>query len=223
MKKIVTALFAATLLIEGGIHALASDHFGELNLKAGCTLNVKGDVNSELDGERSSFDLNLLDLFDHVFSFAVEYLIPCSHFFQDENLFKFGLGLSYLPSLKSKLNHHLNFSCLPIYFTLQANPFMHSQDELLHRIFIKGNIGYSLNLSDDRSLIGEGKDVSHQHQGGIYYGLSAGYEFPVGIIIDLAYCVYKFGSHTSDTKNSKLDLDYTVKVVALNVGYKFKV
>jgi hypothetical protein len=29
--------------------------------------------------------------------------------------------------------------------------------------------------------------------GGIYYGLSARYEFPVGIIIDLAYCVYKFG------------------------------
>ncbi|MDR2399574.1 MAG: hypothetical protein LBD61_04010 [Endomicrobium sp.] len=102
MKKIVITLFAASLLIYiVEWHALASDHFGELNLKGGLILNGKGDVTIEARNRTKYSDTISSDL-DHGFSFALEYLIPCSHFFQDENLFKFGLGLGYLPSLKTK-------------------------------------------------------------------------------------------------------------------------
>jgi hypothetical protein len=57
--------------------------------------------------------------------------------------------------------------------------------------------------------------------------LSAGYEFPVGIIIDLAYCVYNFGSErkysTSNIGDFDMNLGYTSQFVALTAGYKFKI
>jgi hypothetical protein len=244
VKKIVIALFAASLLIcIGKGHALASDHFGELNLKGGLILNGKGDVTFEMRNRTKDSKFTMSSDLDHGFSFALEYLIPCSHFFQDENLFKFGLGLGYLPSLKIKefkdAPNDFRLSCLPIYFTLQVNPFP-SQHELLHRIFIKGNIGYSLNLSNDQILsdgiINKNKGIikllniaqisKRSNVGGIYYGLSAGYEFPVGIIIDLAYCVYNFGSeckYSSNIGDFDMNLGYTSQFVALTAGYKFKI
>jgi hypothetical protein len=246
MKKLMAALFTASLLIGSEGHALASEHFGELNLKAGCALNGKGDLNFEIitnahsDYEgKSSISMDL----DPVFSLTGEYLVPCSHFFQDKNVFKFGVGLSYLPSLNLKelnLPNDCRFSCLPIYFTLQANPFAH---KLLRRIFIKGNIGYSLNLSNEQSVLDKlirkasaFGQISKKHTGGSYYGLSAGYEFPAGIIIDVTYCVCKFDSEYTSTLLSSPDpaklpsnasitmkTGYTVRLVALNVGYKFKI
>jgi hypothetical protein len=247
MKKIVTALFAVSLLIGMGGHALASDHFGELNLKAGCIINGKGDGDGSLkivnndNGRRMSTTMSMSEELEHNFSFAVEYLILSSHFFRDKNLFKFGLGLSYLPSLnikKFEAPAGFRLSCLPIYFTLQVNPFMCSQDKVSHGVFIKGNIGYSLNLSNDQPLLDNfitsvlSKHIdptSKKYQGGSYYGLSAGYEFPVGIIIDLAYCVHKFSSEYTYVVYNPVNatctckLDYTAKVIALNVGYKFKI
>ncbi|MDR2398876.1 MAG: hypothetical protein LBD61_00290 [Endomicrobium sp.] len=82
MKKIVAALFAASLLIVGGrVYALASDHFGELNLKGGVIIKGASDfkLKYRIDNEQSGGIIST-DL-DHGFSFALEYLIPCSHFF----------------------------------------------------------------------------------------------------------------------------------------------
>jgi hypothetical protein len=196
MKKLMAALFTASLLIGSEGHALASEHFGELNLKAGLQLNGKGDLSFEIitnphsDYEgKGSISMD----FDPGFALTGEYLIPCSHFPRGKNLFKFGLGISYLPSLKtkSKFLGDWNISCLPIYFTLQANPFAH---KLLHRIFIKGNIGYSLKLSNNKSAVDNSgvEDIfnfysdpkSMMYPGRIYYELSTGYEFPFGITID---------------------------------------
>ncbi|MDR2398875.1 MAG: hypothetical protein LBD61_00285 [Endomicrobium sp.] len=52
--------------------------------------------------------------------------------------------------------------------------------------------------------------------------MSAGYEFPVGIIIEWAVGVYKFGSEYN-TPAMDTKMDATLFFIALNVGYKFKI
>jgi hypothetical protein len=234
-EKIVAALFAASLLIGGGreLYALASDHSGELNLKGGMILNGKGSNIILKTKDSSSESKSSIDDFENGQYFVLEYLIPCSHFFQDQDkdLFKFGLGLGYLFHITpKKLDIPINWfiACSHIYFTLQVNPFP-SQYELLHRLFIKGNIGYSFNVSSDKSILKPYVDtILKKPTGGIYYGLSAGYEFPVGIIIDLAYCVCKFGSEYKcsihdNGKKVDMEIDYTAQVITLTIGYKFKI
>jgi hypothetical protein len=64
-------------------------------------------------------------------------------------------------------------------------------------------------------------DASKDSTGGIYYGIGAGYEFPIGLIAGLSYDTY-----VSQTKYSEagewLKMDYTYHIITLNVGYKIK-
>jgi hypothetical protein len=73
--------------------ALASDNFGELNVKAGVNLSTK--FESKGDGPLST---NLKPCV----SFAGEYLIPAEHLVSSLDFLKFGVGLKYLLPTETK-------------------------------------------------------------------------------------------------------------------------
>jgi hypothetical protein len=145
-----------------------------------------------------------------------EYLIPFKYFYKHSSL-KFGVGLSYVfPKyydfgddgfLVSDSNLVFSYEYIPIYFTVQA-PLKD-----LGGLFVKSNIGYNA-FFVVRSLDSSELDSK---KAGIYYGLSLGYEFPKGFIVDVEYNVYK-GEIKSGIK-----MDSMYSNITCNVGYKFKI
>jgi hypothetical protein len=232
MKRILVALLLAVSLLIGQGAALAADHFGELNVKAGLNLTDTMKIGADVVSVRTKLDPCI--------SLGGEYLIPAEHFSSSLDFFKFGVGLKCLFPTKPKVRGgETEFSYLPIYFTLQANPFVKSDKECLKGIFVKGDIGYNAYFSSccpkSRSEMGvfsrSGSQETLEDDGGLYYAFGAGYEFPFGLVVDITYGTYK-----SSTKATATDVisgvlqpyrilrcDYTYSCVGLNIGYKFKI
>jgi hypothetical protein len=83
-------LVLAGLLVSGAMSvALASDNFGELNIKAGLNLSTK------FKGELNNGEPSIANLKPGV-SFAGEYLILAEHLVSSLDFLKFGVGLKYL-------------------------------------------------------------------------------------------------------------------------------
>ncbi|MDR2427534.1 MAG: hypothetical protein LBD19_01110 [Endomicrobium sp.] len=207
--------------------ALASDNFGELNVKAG--VNLCTDLNLKLNGTKSE---------DGEFgskpcaSFAGEFLVPAEHLVSSLDFLKFGVGLKYLTSAKIIPNAGFTFkgqsqklSYLPIYFTLQINPFVRSNEESLKGLFVKGDIGYNAYFSSNLKKVYNYDEVelSVKDKGGLYYAFGAGYEFPFGVVFDITYGVYKSSFEWNSNNSKSYKFKVTNSCVGLNVGYKFKI
>jgi hypothetical protein len=194
----------------GGV-VLASDNFCELNVKAGLNLNTEMKSKKEKSDEKIK----------PCPSVNVEYLINARCFSPNLDFLKGGLGLSYLlpTELDVKNPGDSKFSYLPIYFTLQFNPLVRVGDERFKGIFVKGNIGYNAYFSSGiKNTIPAEHNVDVKEEGGLYYSMGAGYEFPFGAIVELTYSEYD----SSIKINDKSD-DITYSCVGLNIGYKFKI
>ncbi|MDR1434294.1 hypothetical protein [Candidatus Endomicrobiellum devescovinae] len=143
---------------------------------------------------------------------------------------KFGVGLKYLLPTQAKTDLLKNndgksakFSYLPIYFTLQINPFVKSNEEYLKGLFVKGDIGYNAYFSSNfKELFNDQGFSSTKDKGGLYYAFGAGYEFPFGLVFDITYGIYK-SSFEASSRDGKVKNDFTYSCVGLNVGYKFKI
>jgi hypothetical protein len=206
MKRFKAVYLVLVGLLVGGAmsSALASDNFGELNVKAG--LNLTTVMKAKYGGEASTAKLKPCP------SLNVEYLLTLGCFSQSLDFLKCGLGLGYLvPTKIDKAASNTKISYFPIYFTLQFNPLTRANDEYLKGIFVKGNIGYNAYFSSD---LKNAKDT-----GGLYYAIGAGYEFPFGALIELMYSEYDSSSKFDDGSKT----NFTYSCVGLNVGYKFKI
>ena len=134
------------------------------------------------------------------------------------DIIKVGGGLQYLieREVADASGESPKFSYLPIYLTVQVNPISTAKE-----IFLKGNIGYSL-LFTDSVVMGYGPGVDRDEKGGLYYGISAGYEFPFGLVASVSYDVYS--SETKYSIGGNYDkFEYTYSIIGLNAGYKFKI
>ena len=130
MKRIKTVLLILVGLLVGGAMsvALASDNFGELNIKAGLNLTSMKRLDflreQIIDAEKLNPSVSLCG----------EYLISGERLVSNLNFLKIGLGLKYLFPSKFKIKNtsipDFKLSFLPIYFTLQANPFIKSNNEV---------------------------------------------------------------------------------------------
>jgi hypothetical protein len=214
---LLSALFA---------NCIACDNWGEFNVKAGLQFAGKIKIEYKIpDPDEKDEALNL----NTGFIVSGEFLIPCEYFSESVENFKFGMGVSYLFPRDYKRNANVSISYLPVYFTLQVNPFIGTQNKVFYGIFLKGNVGHNF-LFDfkDKGLYNNSK---LDKTGGLHYAFSTGYEFPFGLIIDLSYNVYKSSieiSHYDDAtlpgdRNYFANDDLIYRNVTFNIGYKFKV
>jgi hypothetical protein len=228
MKRITSVLFAVSMLVVGSNDVALSqyysfdDNFGELNVKVGSQFLGKMDVNYKNAGPD---DKNGTRDSDIGFIVTGEFLIPFRHFLDDMNSLQFGAGLSYsFPRRINTASSTYSYSYLPVYFTLQVNPFINSFEEYLNGIFVKVNIGYNV-LSDFK--MEDSTNYKFDNTRGIYYGFFAGYEFQFGLIFDLGYNVYKSESEfydvVGDVTGTKKSMNLTCTNVTFSVGYKFKI
>ena len=198
MKKLVFALVTA-IFISGAAFA-ASGSNGEINVKAG--LYPFGGFTLE-DEVMPNVYMNQKVVLEVSFSFAAEYLYPLN------DIFKVGVGLEYslgmVPKNKTTSLGDWKYTALPIYATVQTNPFIEKE------IFIKGNIGYvaspNVENAPDDAL-----------DGGLYWAVAAGYEFPIGLIVELSYSV----QNAKTDYFTGIDSLYFTRC-GINVGYKFKI
>lgn len=126
----VTSLILVGLLVGEAISVtLASDNFGELNIKAGLNLTSVKRIdflrNQIIDAER----------LNPCVSFCGEYLISAERLVSNLNFLKVGLRLKYLSPSEFKIKNtsipNFKLSFFPIYFTTQANPFIKPNKEVL--------------------------------------------------------------------------------------------
>jgi hypothetical protein len=230
VKRVVAALLTISMFTLCVGIALASDNFGELNIKAGFQFVGKMGIeykNPDPDEENKKVDLN------NGVIITGEYVIPLEYFSEIIDSLKFGAGLSYLlPRDVDKKDANISVSCLPIYFILQVNPFIGAQNKVFRAIFVKGNFGYNALFDfENKNLINKYKIEKNEidKTGGVYYGVSAGYEFHFGLIVDLGYYMCRGNIKINHTEVSVgrsgyfASDDITCSNVTLNLGYKFKI
>ncbi|MCL2390485.1 MAG: porin family protein [Endomicrobia bacterium] len=131
-------------------------------------------------------------------SLAAEYLYAAS------DVFSFGGGFEYVLPREIENWSGTKISYLPIYVTVKLNPVPVAKE-----VFFKANLGGIVHYDFDQAGSGyEGKN------GGLYYALGAGYEFPIGLAVDLTYSWYQGKVESYDQMYRKF---------GINVGYKFKI
>lgn len=227
MRRLFVILFIINITVLS-MNCIASDNFVEINVKAG--IQPVGKINVEYknpspDEKDKTFDLNTGLIF------AGEFLILYEYFSESVKNFKFGFGFSYLPLRDYNKNTNISISYLPVYFTLQVNPFIGAKNEVLHGIFLKGNMGHNV-LFDFKD---KGKGLYNNSKpnkiNGLHYAFSTGYEFAFGLIVYLSYNVYMGSieiSHYADSsvpgdKNYFANNDLVYRNITFDAGYKFKI
>jgi hypothetical protein len=121
----------------------------------------------------------------------------------------------------------VKFSWIPVYFTVQVNPIPYAA------LFVKTNIGYNVYFNADSPDTDDKTDISVEKTNGAYWGLSTGYEFDSGLILEVGYDVYfseaKYSwtytgldeLHTPYIARGTYKYQYYGKF-SLTAGYKFK-
>lgn len=174
--------------------------FADLNVKVG--LDMVGKMTIDGDGEKMSVGNEL------GFSFAADYMYPV------HDMIKIGAGAQYLVArdmdADSNSNEKFSSSYLPIFASIQVNPFSEAAG-----LFFKGNIGY--NVLYDSGADFDGEDVDEK--GGVYFGLGFGYEFDMGLFFDAMYGYY--GSKLEGEGDGE-ELKTNTSQFTFSVGYKFK-
>lgn len=196
MKKILAA--AAAIVFFAGI-GFAGDK-GTINISAG--FDAVSNMSIEMYGDDASFGRKA------GFNVSAEYMHPIN------DMIKIGGGLQYLLPRKATMKMgpeiDIKTSVLPIYVSVQANPFKE-----VSGLFLKGNLGYNVLVDVDVKYGGHDMDVDSK--GGIYAGLGCGFEFQNGFFFDVMYGYYA-GKAEPDAAPS---MDANISMVSLNIGYKF--
>ncbi|GHT50376.1 hypothetical protein AGMMS49990_02670 [Endomicrobiia bacterium] len=226
MKKLI--LVAAMVFVLGGV--AFSDFAGEVNVKVGPEvygnvswkdkIKMKGGTDERKESIPVGISADLLGEFLHP--------LPVN------DSIKAGIGLGYLypRKIKKKESDNLTFSYLPIYGTIQINPFSSAKG-----MFFKGNIGYTFFFNsmengqktvtvDDDKPGGEqvcrndnDKIKSLKNCGGLYCGIGAGYEFSNSLILDVMYS-YCGASCSYAVSDSSHKWSCGTHLVSINVGCK---
>jgi hypothetical protein len=216
-SKAVLVIFVLTFMASNGFAR------PELSLKAGGNAgvlvsntrasveyrNIQGPEVSETISEGVS-DLQI----------GAEILFPLN-----DNLI-IGAGMLYIwatPLLSA--SDYVSLRYAPVYATIQINPFPIG-------LFFKGNIGFvsffSVALNDKNDALFS----SRSHKGGLYLGLSLGYEFNSGWFIEITEdFISSSFSGNGETPNDynygydgmkhKLDCDFSYIRTGVSFGYKF--
>jgi hypothetical protein len=137
------------------------------------------------------------------FSLGAEYLYPVL------DILKVGIGVQYLTPRKIDSNYINKLSYIPVYVAVQLNPIT-----TVPEIFFRGNLGCAIfNMSDSDHL--------SRTNGGLTWGLGAGYEFPFGLFIEAIYSFYYSSTERDSSASQVIKYDFTYSKLGLNVGYKF--
>lgn len=207
VKKYREGFMRKLLAVMSAMVLFAGIGFADLNVMFGFDVLSK----SKMEGDDKEIP------FGNKIGFSVtsEYLYPVNE------MVKVGGGLQYLLPRKSNVNGKaenmaLKASYLPIYATVQVNPFKEAAG-----LFLKGNIGYSVLLkSEIKELSENGFDMDKK--GGIYFGLGFGYEFENGLIFNAMYGYYT-GKIEASSPSENVDIDVKTSQATLNIGYKFAI
>jgi hypothetical protein len=174
----------------------------DVNLKLGITfLNSGAEYTTEgvSDGNDKSFGTDI--------KLSGEYM------YKVNNIFKMGIGLqiwhlavNYTFSSGHNTNRSRTF--MPLYASIQANPFNANKE-----FFLRGNLGYSVVYDNN---------YGDNEKGGMYYGISIGYEFKSGFIFEFAYEIYAYSYERLVMWDTTQDIDEYLGTTGINIGYKFK-
>jgi hypothetical protein len=105
-------------------------------------------------------------------------------------------------------------SFLPIYAIVQLNPA-----KALSGLFFRGMVGYSLLLSQSKA-----EDMDFGKQGGLHWGLSAGYETEWGFFAEYTYTqtYYAVTGCSYYPGMEKFDINLVYSRSGASIGYKIK-
>ena len=199
MKK-----FFLTVVLLSFVSCMA---FADLNARIGAGLiNSFSFSNSYVRGAADA---------DIDFNTSIEYL------FKINDMFRIGQGIEFAIGTKDK-NDSVQALNIPFYVSLECHPFKEAEE-----IFFRGNIGYTY-FNFDRYIGNKTVTVHTEYisKGGIYYALGAGYAFKFGLIVDLTYGFYHGTFYEKNIYTGTQlypAIDTTVRRLALNAGYKFKI
>ena len=218
---IITASFVTAQENNAGF-SLAGGRFGQVNIKAGIDLESR--VKGKFEGEFMT--LNLLQVetqpSDTGFTLTAEYLSPLLL-----DIFKGGIGVQYaLPrtswgegpdmSAGETETERATFSFLPVYAALQLHPAKSFQE-----LFLRGNIGYVFCLTQEEKPETPGV-VKSPKQGGLYWGVAAGFEFNWGLIVECSYSQNYWTGEVEMTGYPNMDLDFSYSKIGVAAGYRLK-
>lgn len=204
---IVTASFVTAQEENVGL-SLAGGKLGEINLKFGYIFesSLRGSSTFEADpglfmgtgtptGAQEITNTEITPLSSGI-SLGAEYLyaIPLPQVaFIHPGFLKIGVGGEYLFPIKAygeygggSQSEIITFSLLPIYGIVQVNP-----SKTIPGLFLRGSIGYTLFLDFDQEPKVPGVEIIDR-SGGLYWGVSAGYEFDWGLFVECTYAQARF-------------------------------
>jgi hypothetical protein len=218
---VITASFV-TAQEENAGFSLAGGKFGQVNIKAG--IDLESTVRGKFEGKYGGFDVLEVEAqqSDLGFALAAEYLSPL--FF---DLFKGGIGVQYAfprtswgegPDYASGETEsaRATMSFLPVYAALQLHPVNSFQE-----LFLRGNIGYVVCLTQDEKPKKPGVTKSPT-QGGLYWGVAAGFEFNWGLIVECSYSQNYWKSTIEQTGQPDMELDLSYSKIGISLGYRLK-
>ena len=202
MKKLVLVIAAVVFM--------AAAALAEFNLRT--SIDVSGDYEASTGGNSVSSDVNTS------FTLSGEYMRCVAG-----QYLKLGGGFEVLmPRTYERDTYHGYkfddvFWYMPLYFSAQTNPL-----KPVPELFFRLNLGYNLIYFDTNWDIGSVRSI--RYNGGFYYALAAGWEFPFGLFADVTYAVYNSSVkysywYSSSWYRETIDITYTR--IGIGVGYKF--
>jgi hypothetical protein len=218
---IITASFV-TAQEENAGFSLAGGKFGQVNIKAG--IDLESTIRGYYEDEMQGVDIvdNEVQNSDLGFTLTAEYLSPLLF-----NIFKGGIGVQYAFPRKSWAGDGPDyqttferpreaFSFLPVYAALQLHPVKSFQE-----LFLRGNIGYVLCLSQDQKPEVSGV-TKKPTEGGLYWGVAAGFEFSWGLIAECSYSYNYWKGVIAQTGQPDINLDFSYGKIGISLGYKIR-
>jgi hypothetical protein len=196
MKKLFFVMVVAVFLSSSAsAQFLEGDFIGKVNLGIAGKFKSSKDLNYE-----KSFDVSSgIDI-------AAEYV------FSVANIIQIGGGAKYLlprEVIDAAKQGNTKASYLPVYALITVKPF-------LLPVYFKANLGWNLFTNLDYDLPG----VKVESYGRTYWALGAGYELPLGLLLELSFNVY---NAQTTFKGGGIDeaVDTSYYNLGLTAGYKF--
>jgi hypothetical protein len=172
-----------------GASSYCHDLDEEINLRLG--LSLKGQLST------NSKEIEQIKESNKGISIGIEELVPVY------DGVRFGLGFEY-NAFPVNINK-VELSATAIYATLKVKPFI-SSNNVLKKIYLRGNMGYSKALSAWGSIF---------RYGGLYYLLGIGYENSKNMFYELNCSMYNSYLNIYDNVNASF------YKIGLDIGYKF--
>jgi hypothetical protein len=191
MKRLILILLIVFSFFGITKKAFCDDLDEEINLIVG--INLKNQMNRASEERVQEANKGI--------SLGLEDLVPvCDDV-------RFGLGFEY-NIFPVNINKSA-ISALAMYATVKVKPFMNTNKNMLQRVYLKGNLGYSKALIKLENIF---------NKGGLYYAIGAGIETKKNIFFELSYSVINSSSKVSELISNT---NTSFSKVGVNVGYKF--